>query len=439
MSQNTRLVSLDVLRGMTIAGMILVNNPGNWDTIYAPLDHAEWHGCTPTDWVFPFFLFMVGVAIPLALGRRKDEGQPMGMIYRKIVLRSLIIFGIGLFLGLFPGFYFRDKANPLIYFHYTVMSLFMVSIFFREVWNQPQYQTPGYQRYRKLISYFALAMAAIMVVIGVWNYDLHTLRIPGVLQRIAVVYLASGLLFINFSPRALFWIAVGLLLGYWGVMTLIPVPGGIAPNLEPETNLGAWFDRLVFTTDHLWKQSKTWDPEGLFSTFPAIATGISGMLVGEWLRSKRSDYEKVSGLLAIGAILFAVSLLWNPLFPLNKKLWTSSYVLYTSGIAMLFLGVIYWLVDIKGWKAWSKPFQIYGMNAMFAFILSGIVAKLLGFYKLPGGENGELQSLSAWLYKSFYITWLPPYNASLAYALSNVLFVFGACWILYRFRIFMKV
>jgi predicted acyltransferase len=128
---------------MTIAGMILVNNPGNWDTIYAPLDHAEWHGCTPTDWVFPFFLFMVGVAIPLALGRRKDEGQPMGAIYRKIGLRSLIIFGIGLFLGLFPGFYFRDKSNPLIYFHYTVMALFMVAIFFREVWNQPQLSFEG--------------------------------------------------------------------------------------------------------------------------------------------------------------------------------------------------------------------------------------------------------------------------------------------------------
>lgn len=440
MHTEKRLLSLDVLRGLTIAGMILVNNPGDWGHIYPPLAHAEWHGSTPTDWVFPFFLFMVGVAIPLALGRRKDEGLPLGSIYRKIILRVLIIFGIGLFMALFPGFSFRDKTSPLLSVHYWLMGGVMVAVFLREAWNQKAFQAKPYPELRRQVSYLALALALGMLVLGWHHYDLSTLRIPGVLQRIALVYGACGVLYLATGTRTQVGLAIGLLLGYWGLMTLVPVPDGNPPNLEPATNLGAWLDRLVLTPAHLWKQSKTWDPEGLLSTLPAIATGLSGMITGTWLRSNRTDTAKVAGILAVGAIMVALGQIWHPFFPINKKIWTSSYVLYTSGLALLFLGGIYWLVDIKGWKNWALPFQIYGMNAMFAFVLSGLFAKMLGFIKVGGGATDAPLSLGSWCYQQFFTSWITnPYNASLGYALSNVLLIWLACWALYRLRIFMKV
>jgi predicted acyltransferase len=288
MLTKTRLVSLDAYRGMTIAAMILVNNPGSWGSVYAPLRHADWHGATPTDWIFPFFLFIVGTAIALAIGPRKDEGMGTKPLVQKILRRSLIIFAVGLFLSAYPYF---DMAN---------------------------------------------------------------IRIPGVLQKIALVYGVAALLFLWLNPRQLFLAGVVCLLAYWGLMTLVPVPGGYAPNLEPATNLGAWLDRSLMG-GHLWSQSKTWDPEGLLSTIPAIATCISGILTGVWLRTDKSHYEKVAGMMVFGTVLFALGLVWDVVFPINKQLWTSSYVLYTSGIAMLLLGVVYWWIDVKGRTWGTRP------------------------------------------------------------------------------------
>ncbi|MEL6657560.1 MAG: heparan-alpha-glucosaminide N-acetyltransferase domain-containing protein [Bacteroidota bacterium] len=372
MDQQQRLLSLDIFRGLTIAAMILVNNPGSWSNVYAPLLHADWHGVTPTDWIFPFFLFIVGVAIAYALGRRKAEGYDRKELLAKIAWRTLIIFGIGLFLNLFPKFKFA------------------------------------------------------------------TFRIPGVLQRIALVYGVCATLFVFYKPKQLLWIGIGCLLAYWGLMTLVPVPGGIEPNLEPSTNLGAWLDRTAMGK-HLWVQSKTWDPEGLLSTLPAVGTGISGVLTGVWLRRKAGGYEKAAGLLAVGALLLALGNIWDLVFPINKKIWTSSYVLYTSGAALVCLGVIYWLVDLRGSRWWTKPFIVYGTNALFVFVLSGLLVKLMYTIKWEDAA-GESMNVQSWLWTQVYEpTFASAKLASLAYAITNVLFFLALSWVLYRKRIFIKV
>lgn len=372
MDTSKRLLALDVFRGITIAGMIMVNNPGDWTTTYAPLLHADWHGCTPTDWVFPFFLFIVGVAIPLALGRRKAEGADQKALITKIIKRTLAIFGIGLALHLIPKF------------------------------------------------------------------DFAHLRIPGVLQRIALVYGACAIIFLKTNWRTQLYIGIGLLIGYWMLMTLVPVPGGIAPNLEAETNLGAWLDRLIFTSDHLWSQAKTWDPEGLLSTLPAIVTGIIGMLTGQWLKTQRNDYEKLTGIFAVGVILLSLGLIWNTVFPINKKIWTSSYVLYVGGAALLFLGVVYWVVDVLQYRRWIKPFVVYGTNALIAYVFAGLIAKLMFGISWPG-PNDTVITLKDVIYQAAYQPFLSPMNASLAWALTNVLVVLGLVWILYRKNIFIRV
>ena len=368
----SRLLSLDVFRGMTIAAMILVNNPGSWSYVYAPLQHAQWHGATPTDWIFPFFLFIVGVSVALAIGRRKEAGVDRGRLVQKILWRSLLIFLIGLFLSGYP------------------------------------------------------------------NFDLSSLRIPGVLQRIALVYGVTALLFLWLDVRQMFWVGVACLLSYWGMLTLIPVPGGHPPNLEPTTNLGAWLDSTLLG-GHLWAQSKVWDPEGLLSTLPALATGISGILTGAWLRGDRGHFEKVAGLMVSGAILLAVGLTWDSVFPINKSLWTSSYVLYTSGIALLVLGVLYWWVDIRKHHRGTQVFVVYGTNALIVYAVSGVLARTLNAIHTTDA-SGHSISVKTWLWQiAFEPAFGSPYNASLAYATVNVLLLLGFAWFLYSRKIFIKV
>jgi predicted acyltransferase len=433
MQNSQRLLSLDVFRGITIAGMILVNNPGSWSTVYSPLLHADWHGCTPTDWVFPFFLFIVGVSITLSLNKRKERGDDKGSLRKKIGRRSLSIFGLGLFLAAFPRFGFKEwypDLTPLHYTHYILLGLLMLSVFYKETLSNEHTR-------KKILNWGILAIVGIMAVLGFFLYNFSSLRIPGVLQRIAIVYAVVALLFLEMDWKGLLYTGIGLLLAYWALMTLVPIPGGIAPNLEAETNLGAWLDRALLD-GHLWSQSKTWDPEGLLSTLPAIVTGISGALVGLWLKAKKGPYETVSGILAMGTILVAIGLTWDMVFPINKKIWTSSYVLYTSGVAMLFLGVIYWLVDILQYKRWTYPFVVYGMNALFVFILSGIFAKLM-YYIRWRDAAGELVTAQSWVYKNFYLSIFSDYNASLAYALTNVLLLWLVSLALYKRKIFIKV
>ena len=432
MDQTKRLLALDVFRGLTIATMILVNNPGSWSTVYAPLLHADWHGCTPTDLVFPFFLFIVGISIAFAIGKRKESGVSHAQISKKIVIRAAIIFGLGLFLAAFPYFGMKQeiRSSSLALVHYVLLSIGMVSFFLKEVYRKKPKQ-------KQLWLYIGLASVLGMAIIGFQLYDFSRLRIPGVLQRIALVYLICALLFLKTNWKTQIYLGVGFLLLYWILMTLIPVPGGYPPNLDPETNLGAWLDRTLLN-GHLWSQSKTWDPEGLLSTLPAISTGISGILTGLWLKTNHSDYKKVTGLLAFGAILITTALAWDLVFPINKKIWTSSYVLYTSGLGLLFLGVVYWLIDILNYKNWIKPFVVYGMNPLFAYVLSGIIAKMAYYisWSLPDGSK---QTLGNWIYNTVFTPYLNAYNASLGYALLNVLVVLGLCWILFNRKIFIKV
>lgn len=324
-----RLLSLDVFRGLTVAAMILVNNPGSWANIYAPLKHAEWHGCTPTDLIFPFFLFIVGVSISYALGSKKGY-----MSHSKLIItalkRALILFGLGLFLNLFP-----------------------------KVFTEP--------------------MEAF-----------QTVRIPGVLQRIAVVFFITAVIFIKTNPKTQLRLLIGILIAYWAMMTLIPVPGVGYANLEKETNLGAWLDRSILTEAHLWRSAKTWDPEGILSTLPAIATGLFGVLVGSWLKRKdREESVKISWMFSTGILAVILGLIWDLCFPINKALWTSSFVLYAGGLATIGLALCYWLIDVQGYKKGTKPFVVYGVNAITVFFLSGLIPRILTMIKvnMPDGTD----------------------------------------------------
>jgi predicted acyltransferase len=366
-----RIVSLDVFRGMTIAGMTIVNNPGTWEHIYWPLEHAQWHGWTPTDLVFPFFLFIVGVAIPLAFSKRVDSGRNKRDLYLKIIKRTLIIFALGLLLNAFPYF------------------------------------------------------------------ELSTLRIPGVLQRIAVCYFFASIIFLNTKVRTQIFITIALLLIYWALMKWVPAPGFSAGDLSKEGSLASYVDRVVFG-NHVWAQAKVYDPEGLLSTIPAVATTLMGVLTGRWLKTEKTHYEKVAGLFVVGAICLAIGWAWNAFFPINKALWTSSYVLFTGGLALQFLALCYWIIDIKSYRTWAKPFEVFGMNAIALYVGSGLVAELLGLIKVTGND-GTAVPLQSWIFENLFASWASPTNASLAFAIAFVLFWLGVMWILYRRKIFISV
>ncbi len=370
METTQRLYSLDVFRGITVAAMILVNNPGSWDTVYPPLLHAHWNGATPTDLIFPFFLFIVGVSVHFAYQAKLTEGLTQKVFF-KILKRTVIIFSLGIFLSLFPKF------------------------------------------------------------------DFSVVRIPGVLQRISLVFFFCSLIYFKASWLAQIRIAIILLLTYFILMTMVPVPSFGSANLEPETNLGAWLDRLLLD-GHLWAQSKTWDPEGLLGTIPAIATGILGMLTGKLFTSIIEPERKTTWLFFVGALLILSGLAWGLAFPINKSLWTSSFVLYAAGIAMQFLAGLYWLIDVQGYKKWSTPFIYYGTNAIFVFVASGLFAKILIRTKVTIDEGKEI-SLWSYLYQNLYASWLSPYNASLLFALTLVSLFLIILWWMYEKKIFVKV
>ena len=367
---NSRIYSLDVFRGATIAGMILVNNPGSWSAIYPPLEHAEWNGLTPTDLIFPFFLFIVGVSISIALGKRVKQKSKRD-VYIKIVRRTLLIFFIGLFLNAFPYF------------------------------------------------------------------EMGTLRIPGVLQRIAVCYLITSLIFLHTNWKQQGIIAGALLIGYWILMTTVSVPGCAVTSISDKAcNIAAYVDRMVFGANHIWRQAKVYDPEGLLSTIPAVVTTLSGVLTGTWLKTEKSGYEKAGGMFFGGVVLLAVGWAWSFWFPLNKALWTSSYVLYTSGLALFFLGFCYWVNDLKGYKKWAKPLDVFGVNALALYIGSWIMASLLEL--IPAGGGKEAISLKQWFFNGL-LTIAEPINASLIFALLFIGVWLGILWVLYAKKIYIKV
>ena len=362
-----RLVSLDAFRGLTIAAMILVNNPGSWGAVYPPLAHAEWHGWTPTDLIFPFFLFIVGVSMSFSFAKRL-EASDRSHLYRQVFRRSAIIYGLGLLLSAFPDF------------------------------------------------------------------DIGNLRYVGVLPRIALVYLATSLIVLNLSRRAQVWVFAGILLVYWGLMKLVPVPGFGAGVLTPEGNLAGWIDSVVLP-GRLYQG--TWDPEGLLSTLPAIATALSGVFTGYWLRSGRDRLEIVRGMFAAGGVAIALGLVWGLWFPINKNLWTSSYVLFTSGAALVCLAVCYWLIDVRGYRKWAQPAVVFGVNAIAVFVLSGLVTRLLIRIHVPADPDPI--TLKQWIFETFFASWASPMNASLAYAVTYLLFWWAMIALLYRRKIFIKI
>lgn len=423
-----------MFRGATIAAMILVNNPGTWSALYPPVGHAEWHGCTPTDLVFPFFLFIVGVAISLALPRQREKGKSDGEILLKVLQRSAILFLLGLFLAGFPRFGIdTDALSPSYRFiYYLLLAGFVSSLFILQLVTQKapaKTYSPQTQRMWRIAT--AVFFAAT-VAVGFTHFDLSHIRIPGVLPRIALVYLISSIIFVKTGWKAQIGITAGLLLLYWFLMAVVPVPGIGPANFEAETNLGAWLDRLLLD-GHLWSQSKTWDPEGLLSTLPAIGTGLLGVLTGTWLQSDHPKSEIVIYLFIDGAICIVLALFWDLVFPINKKIWTSSYVLYSGGIAMQALAICYWFIDVKKPGKWIEPLMAYGSNAITAFVGSGMVAILLGRIKV--GDT----SLQGWIFDTFYASWLSPVNASLLFAITFVTVFFIPFWVLYRRKIMIKV
>jgi predicted acyltransferase len=396
-----RLISLDVFRGMTIAGMLLVNDPGSWSAVYPPLLHAAWHGWTPTDLIFPFFVFIVGITTHLSLSTRIARGDDDGAIRRQIITRGALIFLFGLLLSGFPFFTWTAIAgNP-----------------------DPSFLDRVVDRL------------------------LHW-RILGVLQRIGIAYAIAALIARRTTVRQQVTVIVALLYGYWFVMTLLPVPGsgmlGQHALAKPSLTIAAWLDRALLdwtrfgAGNHLWSGSVTWDPEGILSTVPAIATAMLGILAGRWIAQPRPIAERLNGLFAAGALALMVGLMWHWSFPINKGIWTSSYVVFTAGAACVTLATIMYVVDVLGVRWWTKPFVIYGLNPILVYVGSGVMARCIySIFKVS--YDGQVVAVQAAIYRAAFASWLEPKNASLAFALAVVLAWYGVAYVLYRKRIVLKV
>jgi predicted acyltransferase len=382
-----RLTSLDVFRGITIAGMILVNMVGVADDKYPLLDHAEWNGCTPTDLVFPFFLFIVGVAMTFSLSKYTEGNKATSAVYWRILRRAAILFALGLLLN---GF-----------------------------WNK-----------------------------GVWTFDLSSIRLMGVLQRISLSYLFASLTVLNLPRKGQWILAAVLLIGYWLTMMYVSVPGYGAGVLTREGNLGAYVDRLIIPKAHLYKGDNfnfMGDPEGLFSTIPAIASVLAGYFTGDWIRSQPvrwSTTDRRSSRTSIGLALFGIGCLiigwaWGWTFPINKKLWTSSYVVFSSGWALLLLAACYELIEVRLIRRWSKLLEIMGLNAIALFVASVLLIKILAKTNIGTGENAP--STYNWLYQNLFASWSGNFNGSLLFGVVTVFFWWVVAVFMYRQRWFIKV
>ena len=373
-----RLLSLDIFRGATIAAMILVNNPGSWSVSYPQLRHAAWHGWTMTDMIFPFFVWIMGVAMTLSFARRRETGATSGSLLLHAARRSVIIFALGIVVNGFP---------------------------------------------------FGLGAP----------FSWATLRIPGVLQRIAICYCAAAALFLYTSVRAqVIWTA-SLLVFYWAAMKLVPVPGYGAGVLNPVGNLGWFLDsHLLAGHTWIWAPAAGFDPEGLISTIPSIATALLGVLTGIWLRTDRSGEEKTAWMFVAAVPLLLAALIADMWLPINKNLWTSSFVLWMGGWALLCFSACYWLVDIKKSSTVFFPFRVFGLNAITLYVVSELLATLLDVITVRGPDGASV-SLHGYIYTGLFSSWLTPANASLGYALLFVAVMFVLGWVMWTKEWFVKV
>lgn len=364
-----RLASLDAFRGLTIIFMTLVNNPGSWRHVLPPLRHAEWNGCTPTDLVFPFFLFIMGVAMAFSFARRLESAGNLRPLYLQVLKRTLLLLLLGWFLNLFPEF------------------------------------------------------------------DFAHMRLPGVLQRIALCYFFASLVVLNLGRGAQVVTIVLLLGGYWAAMTLVPFPGRGGDPWALGSNLAQYVDNLLLK-GHMWKPD--FDPEGFLSTVPAVATTLLGYLAGQWLRSERTPLEKTTGMFVWANLLLVAALVWRIWMPLNKQLWTSSYVLYTGGLALHFLAMSYWAIDVKGWRRGLQPMIVYGSNAILAYFGSSLLAKWLYYWHFTMGD-GTRQSVKGLIYAKVLVPVTGNWGGSLLYPLLHILLWAGILTLLYRKKIFIKL
>lgn len=382
---NNRYYSLDVFRGATVALMILVNNPGSWSHIYAPLEHAPWHGCTPTDLVFPFFLFAVGNAMAFVMPRLQQAGP--SVFWSKVIKRTLLIFLIGLLLNLSP--FVRWDNDHLV-----------------------------------LKSF-------------------GTVRIFGVLQRIALCYFFAAILIYYSGPKKAALFSVLILLGYWGLSYFLGTNG------DPYSLEGFWgttLDRNILAPDHIYKgEGVPFDPEGIASTIPAITQVVIGYLTGNFILKNGKTTDMLRKLIQGGAVLILVGLAWSLVFPLNKKIWTSSYVLYTSGLAIVILAFMIYLIEMRGARNWlTRFFDVFGKNPLFIFVLSGFLPRLLGLIRIPNGLNEEgvqkFTSPFGWFYQEICAK-APgiPENGSLLYAIIMIAFYWLIVYILDKKKIYVKV
>ena len=381
-----RFHSLDVFRGATVALMILVNNPGSWSHIYPPLDHASWHGCTPTDLVFPFFLFAVGNALAFVLPKLDAAGELA--FWKKIIIRTLLIFGIGLFLNWFPFIKYDDAGNLV-------------------------------------------------------GKPFENLRIFGVLQRIALSYFFASVIIHFFKLRGSFVMSTFILLGYWFLC--------VAANPSDPFSINGWFgtdvDKSIIGKTHMYHgEGVAFDPEGLMNTFAAIVQVILGYCVGNYIITKGKNAEMLNGLFVAGCVLIFAGFCWDMVFPINKKIWTSSYTVYTTGLALLIISVMIYLIEFKGRKGiWTRFFDVFGKNALFIFVMSGLLPRAMGLIRIRGtiAPNGKQNFLSplGWFYENLCKPIFPsdPRIGSLIYALCFIGMMWFFAWVLDKKNIYIKV
>jgi predicted acyltransferase len=418
-----RIIALDVLRGFTMIMMIIVNNPGNWSFVFPPLLHSHWNGCTPTDLVFPFFILIVGIAIPMAMPIKKDDAEN----FMKILIRSLRIFCLGLFYNNFYTIEFFGLTGILL----LVTKLILAGLVGYALMGSFNPKAKLY------LAFFIFSSFMFLAYSGTTNQEI---RIPGVLQRIGIVYFFSSLFYLKSTIKIQTIVILFLLLGYWALMTLVPVPGVGAPNLEIGTNLSGYIDS-VFLKNHMYNETKTWDPEGILGTLPAIANGMLGLLIGQLLISKLPKIEILKKTGIIGLILIVAGLLWDLFFPINKSLWSSSFVLYTAGIALLILTVLYYFIEVKNHKKWTNPFVIWGVNPMIVFYLSAIIGGTLEMIVFTNpGKIAEQINLQNYIYTFFISPFFDnPMMASLAGALVYVTIWSIILWFFYKNKLIFKV
>jgi predicted acyltransferase len=370
-----RLLSVDIYRGLMVAGMILVDNPGDDARAYWPIMHAEWNGWTPADFIFPSFLFLVGVSMVYSFSARLQRGESREHIFLHVLKRTLILIVLGLLVNGFPVYHLKD-----------------------------------------------------------W-------RIEGVLQRIAVCYLFSAILVLWTERRGQIAAIIVCLVGYWALLRFAPVPGfGVPgrdiPFMDMDHNIVAWLDRSLFM-GRLYNGTR--DPEGILSNIPAIATALFGVLTGQWLRSGRSGKKKVMGMLAAGLCAAILGKVWNVWFPINKNLWTSSFVVWSAGLALIFLALLYWMVEIREWRGkWTIAFLVFGMNPIAGFVADALVYGPAYSWSVTG-PNGTPVILKQFAFSRLSALPISVAGASLIYSLAAVAFCWALVWVLYRKRIFLKI